>query len=88
MFLFHFLVALAGPIAIDLAAAALPLNGNLQVHHSPGASSTDTLRAFRRSFSAAAVKRDTPTVFKNSTALDTSWNGTVLFSTSGYVHST
>ena len=87
MFVFYFMTALALATGFSNVAADLaPLNSNLQVRNAPGASSTDTLKLLHRSLSVAALKRDTDTVFKNSTSLDTSWDGTVLFSVSGYVH--
>ena len=77
-----FAVASNGQVITDLA----PLNSNLQVRNAPGASSTDTLRLLHRSLAAASLKRDTDTVFKNSTSLNTSWDGAVLFSVSRFVH--
>lgn len=52
-------------------------NNNLQIRNEPGTSSFDTLAAIRRSL--LGLKRD-KTVFKNSTSLDTSWDGAVLLS--------
>jgi len=76
----HLLFILSWAIVPSFAAAGLPpLNNNLQLRNAPGTSSSDTLRALRRRLSLATTqKRDT--AFKNSTSLDTSWNGVVLFS--------
>jgi hypothetical protein len=74
------LFALSWVSVLSLVAAGIaPLNNNFELRNAPGTSSSDTLRALRRSLSSAAiVKRDT--VFKNSTSLDSSWDGAVLFS--------
>ncbi|KAH7317955.1 hypothetical protein BKA65DRAFT_439132 [Rhexocercosporidium sp. MPI-PUGE-AT-0058] len=83
MFVLYFIAALALANCLSFVAADLaPLNSNLQVRNAPGASSTDTLRLLHRSLSETTLKRDTNTVFKNSTSLDTSWDGVVLFSVS------
>lgn len=76
----HFIIALSWGMGLSFVAGGLaPLNRNLQIRNAPGTSSSDTLLTLRRALSSAAtVKRDT--VFKNSTSLDTSWNGAVLFS--------
>jgi hypothetical protein len=61
-----------------VAAGLVPLNSDLQVRNAPGISSPDTLLALGRTLSSAAIlKRET--VYKNSTTLDTSWNGATLF---------
>jgi hypothetical protein len=90
MMLVHHLIAASGwMVGFSLVAAALtPMNSNLQIRNARDTSSTETLRKFRRVLSAAVLKRDTDkdTFFRNSTSLDTSWDGSVLFSVSGYVH--
>lgn len=68
-----------------LTAALSPLSNDLQVRNAPGTSSEDTLRVLRKRLSRFASKRATDTVLKNSTTLDTSWDGAVLFSVSEYV---
>ena len=80
MLVSYFMFALSWATGLSFVAAGLaPLNSNLQIRNAPGTSSSDTLWALRRTLSSAAtLKRDT--VFKNSTSLDTSWDGTVLFS--------
>ncbi|KAH6717353.1 hypothetical protein BKA61DRAFT_573392 [Leptodontidium sp. MPI-SDFR-AT-0119] len=86
MFVLYFIAALTLATCFNSVAADLAtLNSNLRVRNAPGGSSTDTLRLFHRSLSAATLTRDTGTVFKNSTSLDTSWNGAVLFSVSGEI---
>jgi hypothetical protein len=80
MLVSYFTLALNWAMALSFVAAGLaPLNSNLQIRNAPGISVSDTLWALRRALSSATnLKRDT--VFKNSTSLDTSWNGAVLFS--------
>jgi hypothetical protein len=75
----HILFALGWVALLNFVAAGVtPANSNLHIRNGAGASSSDTLYALRRSLSSEAIKRDT--VFKNSTSIDTSWNGVTLFS--------
>ncbi|KFZ13072.1 hypothetical protein V502_06778, partial [Pseudogymnoascus sp. VKM F-4520 (FW-2644)] len=79
MFQSYFLFALCWAICLgSVAAGVAPLNSNLQIRNAPATSSSETLWALRRALASARdVKNDT--VFKNSTSLDTSWDGAVLF---------
>lgn len=75
----YFILALSWAIGLNFVSAELaPLNSDLEIRNAPGTSSMHTLLALRRALSASALKRDT--VFKNSTSLDKSWDGAVLFS--------
>jgi hypothetical protein len=69
----------AGPIALALTFSlviAKPSSLDLIVRNTHPASDADTVQAVRRALSV--VERDT--VLKNSTTLDKTWNGAVLFS--------
>jgi hypothetical protein len=79
---FHFLFTLSWAGLSFVFADIAPLKTSFQIRNAAGTSSEDTLYALRRSLSSAAAKRDT--VFKNSTSLNTSWDGVTLFSL--YVH--
>lgn len=75
----HFLLALSWAGSLGFVAAGIaPLNSNFQLRNAAGTSSLDTLSALRRSLTSAVTKRNT--VFKNSTSLNTSWDGVTLFS--------
>ena len=75
----HFLFALIWAANFTFVAAGIPpLNINFQLRNAVGTSSSDTLSALRRSLTSAVTKRNT--VFKNSTSLNTSWDGVTLFS--------
>ncbi|OBT82780.1 hypothetical protein VE02_09280 [Pseudogymnoascus sp. 03VT05] len=79
MFESYFLSALCWAICLSsVAAGVAPLDSNIQIRNAPVTSSSETLWALRRALSsAAAVKNDT--TFNNSTSLDKSWDGAVLF---------
>lgn len=67
-------------LSISFAAGSVvTLNNDLQLHSAPRAFPVDTSRSLPRAHSLTPLlKRGT--VFKNSTTLDKSWNGAVLFS--------
>jgi hypothetical protein len=75
MFIFSFAGAFAWVLAFTLAAAK-PSPLDLTIRNAHPALDGDTVQAFRRAL--PLVKRDT--VLSNSTSLDKSWNGAVLFS--------
>lgn len=75
MLLFSFAGALAWALAFPLVAAK-PSPLDLTARNALPASDTGTVQAIRRALSL--VERDT--VLSNSTTLDKSWNGAVLFS--------
>lgn len=78
----HLLLILSWAGSLSLVAAGIaPLNSNIEFRNAAGTSSSDTLRAVRRSLASAATKRDT--VFKNSTSINSSWDGVTLFSIAG-----
>lgn len=83
MLVFHFMAALSWVTSISLVAALAPMSNSLQVRNAPGMSSADTLGAIRRSLYSAILKRDTDKFTTNSTSLDSSWDGVVLFSIDG-----
>lgn len=80
MFFSHFITAFILAIGLSISyGGANPLNANiLDSGNAIQASSSDSLQAVHRAIASAAFsKRDR--VFKNSTSLDRSWNGAVLF---------
>ncbi|KFY44515.1 hypothetical protein V494_01436 [Pseudogymnoascus sp. VKM F-4513 (FW-928)] len=79
MFGSYFLVTLCWAICLSsVSAGVASLNSNLQVRNGPATTSSETLWALRRALSSAAdVNNDT--IFENSTSLDKSWDGAVLF---------
>jgi hypothetical protein len=80
MFESYFLFALGWAVSFgSVAAGVAPLNSGVQIRNAPPvAPPSETLWALRRALSSAALlKRDT--TFENSTSLDKSWDGAVLF---------
>lgn len=75
MFIFSFAGAFAWVLTFILAAAKPPPL-DLAARNAHPALDGDTVQAFRRALSL--VKRDT--VLSNSTTINKSWNGAVLFS--------
>ena len=69
----------------SVAATTLPQDIVVRTRNAPGMSDIDTFRAIRRALSAAEVHKRDLTEFKNSTSLDTSWDGAVLFSLYVYI---
>ncbi|KFY69488.1 hypothetical protein V496_00208 [Pseudogymnoascus sp. VKM F-4515 (FW-2607)] len=68
----------AVPTTISVAAVVAPLDSNIQIRNAPATSSSETLWAIRRALSSAAVTKN-DTTSENSTSLDKSWDGAVLF---------
>ncbi|KFY20590.1 hypothetical protein V491_03589, partial [Pseudogymnoascus sp. VKM F-3775] len=79
MFESCFLFALCWAICLgSVSAGVTPLGSNIQIRNAPATSSSETLWALRRALSSAAVEKNDNT-FNNSSSLDKSWDGAVLF---------
>jgi len=71
-----------------LVAAGIALViSDFQPPQDPNISPVDTLRLLSQPLSGASFKRDTDTVLRSNTTLDTSWEDTILFSVTEYVNS-
>lgn len=79
MFESCFLFALCWAICLgSVSAGVTPLGSNIQIRNAPATSSSETLWALRRALSSAAVEKNDNT-FNDSSSLDKSWDGAVLF---------
>ena len=70
-----------------LVTAGIALvNNDFQPPLDPNVSPVDTLRLLSQPLSGPSFKRDTDTVWRSNTTLDTSWEDTILFSVTEYVN--
>jgi hypothetical protein len=79
MSIFYTLGAICFILSLNLVAASSSFDYSLRTRNAPGSSDLDTYKAIRRELSKAAAEKRTDLKSNSTIALDTSFDGVVLF---------